>query len=155
MIKVVEKQKKNKNQDPYYKLKFNYMIGDADGQTSEEMTVRVGQHDEVIERFVKLINSLEPTKGHWGVMLSGNRLYEHFQENQITEDDYNFLKAVMFDDWDEDEEDGEETDNKYKEYESFFADCIQAEAEYSFLVFEGVDLYYYDENGVKHNTEFV
>jgi hypothetical protein len=155
MIKVVEKKNK-KARDPYYKLKFNYMIGDADGNTSEEMSVRVGVLDDVIERFVKLINSLEPTKGHWGVMLSGDRIYEHFQENQITEDDYNFLKTVMFEYWDEDEEeDGEETDNKYKEYESFFADCIQAEAEYSFLVFEGVDLYYYDENGVKHDTKFV
>lgn len=155
MIKVVEKQKKNKNQDPYYKLKFNYMIGDADGHTDEVMTVSVGEHDEIIERFVKLINSLRPVNGTWGIMLSGDRIYEHFEENQITEDDYNFLKTVMFEYWDEDEEDGEETDNKYKEYESFFADCIQADAEYSFLVFEGVDLYYYDENGVKHNTEFV
>jgi hypothetical protein len=148
MIKVVEKQKSKKAKNPYYKLKFNYMIGDADGHTDEEMTVSVGWNDELIERFVKLINSLKPLEGTWGIV------FDHYEfdkfKTQLNDDDFNFLKNVMFEDWDDDEDEEEGDKNN-----GLFADCIQGEAEYSFLVFEGVDLYYYDENGVKHDTEFI
>lgn len=155
MIKIIEKKKKKK-QDPYYLLNFNYMIGDARGYTNEEMVVGV-EDAEIVERFVKLMNKLEPTKGHWGVMLEDDRIYNHFQEGQITEDDYDFLSTVLFEDWEDedDEEDEDKVENKYKELNGYFSECVRSDVEYSFLIFEGIDLYYYDESGVKHDTEIV
>lgn len=148
MIKVVEKKKKNEKQNPYYLLEFSYMIGDADGHTEEEMGAPI-EDAEIIERFVKLINNLKPTSGTWGIVFSRYELKDFLTEGQITEDDYDFLKTVMF------SIDRDDKDNKYKDYESYFSECIQGDAEYSFLVFEGVDLYYYDEYGVKHETEII
>jgi hypothetical protein len=158
MIKVVEKKKKKKKQNPCYLLEFSYMIGDGRGHTEEEMTASIEDAD-IVERFVTLINKLTPTKGHWGVMLEDDRIYKHFEEGQITEDDYKFLTTVMFDDYydedDEEENDNTEEENEYKKYSGYFSECVMSVTEYSFLVFEGVDLYYYDEYGIKHETEII
>lgn len=151
MIKVVEKKKKKKKQTPYYLLEFSYMIGDCDGDTGEEMTAPI-EDAEIVERFVKLINSLEPTSGNWGIVFSKYEFKDFLTEGQITEDDYEFLNTVMF----SVNRDGKDNkDNKYLDYNGYFSECIQGDVEYSFLVFEGVDLYYYDEHGVKHETEIV
>lgn len=154
MIKILEKKNKKKKQDPYYLLKFNYMIGDARGYTNEETAVGI-EDAEIVERFVKLMNKLKPTKGHWGIMLEDDRIYEHFQEGQMTEDDFNFLSTVLFEDWEDEEEEEDEVENKYKHLNGYFSDCVRADAEYSFLIFEGIDLYYYDEYGIKYDTEIV
>ena len=42
-----------------------------------------------------------------------------------------------------------------EDYASEFYEGVRGETEYSFLVFEGIDLYYYDEYGVKHETKIV
>lgn len=132
MIKI--KKKEARKIEPYYLLKFDYMIGDADGSTTEEMTFGVGVYDDKIERFVKLINGLKPYKGTWGIVFDS---YEfHKFKDQLSEDDFKFLKDVMFND-------------------GLFDDAIRGETDYSFLVFEGVTLYYYDETGVRYDTEFV
>jgi hypothetical protein len=155
MIEIKKEKKKKKKIEPYYILKYDYMIGDADGDTSEK--VHISKDNPYLERYVKLLNSLEPTKGHWGVMLSSDRLYAHCKEGQITEDDYNFLSALMFEDYDyddEDEDDKEKTSyfKEDDEYAGEFFEGVMAETEYSFLVFEGVSLKYVDEDGVKHKT---
>ena len=149
MIEIKKAKKKSKKKrEPYYHLVFNYMIGDANGYTSEEVEANVD--NPYVERFVKLLNSLQPTKGRWGVILEEARLRDSLNEGQITEDDYNFLCPMMFYDWEEENELEEDPDDGFK-YE--FMDCVRDEAEYSFLVFEGIDLYYYDEYGVKHETK--
>lgn len=139
MIEIVKKKKSKKLKDPYYKLVFNYMIGDADGQTKKEMTLGV-EHADTIERFVKLINSLEPTNNTWGIVLDSYDFHKFLDEGQLNEEDYKWLKGVMFEDYDDDET------------TPLFWECVMGETEYSFLVFEGVSLFYYDEHGVKHKT---
>jgi hypothetical protein len=159
MIKVVEKKKKNKKQNPYYELIYNYMIGDGKGNTTEEVIVSV--NNPFVERYVKLLNSLQPTKNHWGIVFERNRIYESYQEGQITKDDYLFLERMMKEDYDEDyDEDDEEEDifivsKADEDYASEFYEGVRGQTEYSFLVFEGVELYYYDEYGVKHETEII
>jgi hypothetical protein len=140
MIKVIEKKKSK--QKPYYLLEFNYMIGDADGHTEEKMKCPIKDAD-VIERFVTLVNGLKPLKGTWGIVFEKYDFNKFLKEGQLNQEDYDFLKNVMF--WDDEE----------KDMNGYFADYIKGEAEYSFLVFEGVGLYYYDENGVKHETKIV
>ena len=156
MIKILDEKKPKKASKPYYELVYNYMIGDANGHTNEEVELSVD--NPYIERYVTLLNSLKPLKGSWGVGLSRGDLYKHFDEGQITKDDYSFLNRLMFDGEDEDDEDGEYTFEVSKEnevYASEFFEGVRDEAEYSFLVFEGVDLFYYDEYKKKHNTKIV
>jgi len=160
MIKIKENKKKTKkNKKPYYLLRYNYMIGDANGSTKEE--VKVSVDNPFVERYVKLLNSLKPVKGTWGIILEGDRIYRHFDEGQITEDDYHFLDRMMNEEFSEDLEEGEEGEEGFvveKKDEKFafeFFEGVRSETEYSFLVFEGIDLYYFDEFGEKHNTTIV
>ena len=128
------------------------MIGDANGNTSEELDISTD--NPYLERYVKLLNSLKPNKGSWGVMLNLEDLDSFLEEKQITEDDYQFLKKMMFEEWDENDEDNStfivEPENLKHSQE--FYDGVMADTEYSFLVFEGIYLQYVDENNVKHET---
>jgi hypothetical protein len=149
-IEIVKEKQSKKKQDPYYILTYNYMIGDANGYTDEEVTLSAD--NPFIERYVTILNKLSPTKGHWGVMLSRGRMLAHHEEGQITSEEYNFLMRTAF------EEDLDEEDELFKteqenEWANEFSDGVRAEAEYSFLVFEGVDLEYVDEYGKKHKTQ--
>lgn len=147
MITIKEKSnKKKKKKQPYYLLKYNYMIGDANGNTYEK--VKVSKDNPYLERYFKLLNSLKPVKGTWGIVLDQETLEKSFKEEQITEDDYNFLIAVMFI-YDEDESEL----NLDVNYVDEFYDGVCSDNEYSFLVFEGLTLTYVDENGKKHKTE--
>jgi len=148
-IRKEKKSKTNKVNEPYYLLKYYYMIGDADGNTSEK--VEVSLNNPFVERYVTLLNSLKPTKGHWGVMLEEDRICDAFKENQITEDDYRFLCRMMFEELYEEIEEFEVSPEN-EDYANEFYDGVRSDTEYSFLVFEGVELFYVDEFGKKHKT---
>ena len=143
-----EKEKKKGNKKPYYRLRFYYMIGDANGETHED--VEISKDNPFLERFYTLLNKLQPVKGSWGLQLSEEDLRKCFLENQICREEYNFLKRMMF------EDEGEEAfmifDND-EDYADEFADGVRSESEYSFLVFQGLDLVYFDEFGKKHKAE--
>ena len=70
------------------------MIGDGNGYTDE--IVEVSADNPFIERYCKLLNNLQPTEGYWGIVLSFDRLYFFYKENQITLDEYNFLARTLF-----------------------------------------------------------
>lgn len=164
MIKILPEKKPNKkaNVKPHYILEYDYMIGDANGNTSKK--VKVSKDNPYVERYCKLLNKLKPTKGHWGVMLEkGDRMYDHVTEKQITEDDFNFLKRLMFEEYEENCDECEcdtcecgnspfEIPKEHEKYANEFHNGVTSNTEYSFLVFEGVSLYYIDEFGKKHNT---
>lgn len=155
MIKHIIKE--TKKGDPYYILKFNYMIGDSNGDTSYD--VYLSDDNPHIERFCKVLNSLKPLKGHWGIILDPWEFPKYLEQNLLSEDDYNFLNATLFESYDDDDYEGDETptlyDVKKDDFLTEFYEGVRCEIPSSFLVFEGVELYYYDENGVKYNTEFV
>lgn len=156
MIKIIPNTPKTKKtQKPIYILTYNYMIGDSNGETTED--VRVSVDNPYLERYVKLLSKLKPTKGHWGIILNDSRLFEHFKEKQITKEEYCFLNRMMFEEYDEE---GDESDEQYKfeipkeneKYADEFHDGVRSGTEYSFLVFQGVDLIYVDEFGIEHKT---
>lgn len=162
MIKLIEKvPSTEKIQEPTYVLTYNYMIGDANGDTLEEVDISV--NNPFIEKYVTALNKLQATKGHWGVMLEEGRMYAHFQEGQITQDEYIILQtAFSYGDYDPIEADDFSEEDKPlmlseedKEFLAEFGEGVRADAEYSFLVFEGAYLVYVDEFGVAHQTEFV
>jgi hypothetical protein len=159
MIKIIKEKTKNKKaKEPYYTLKYEYMIGDANGSTNEK--VRLSVDNPFIEIYVTALNKLKPTPGHWGVMLESEGLYEHFEQKQITKEEYKILSFVIgCDEDDEDEEDEEGEKLEYTDEEMAFLhefeEGVRAVTEYSFLVFEGAELTYTDEFGEKSNTKFV
>ncbi len=137
------------------------MIGCGNGNISEK--VRVSVDNPFVERYVRLLNSLNPVSGHFGIVFEDGVNYSHVTEGNITEDDYNFLKRMMIEcdsdlDDDYDQEEGDEPESvfiveeKDEKFASEFIDGIRG-VEYSFLVFQGVELFYYDENGKKHKTK--
>lgn len=140
--------------EPYYRMVYNYMIGDARGNTTYETIVSI--ENPYVEKYMSLINSLKPIKNHWGIVFERNRLRQHFNEGQITEDDYNFLNKMMFDEYDYDnDEEAEAAEQEEDEYAWQFAEGVRGETEYSFLVFEGIDLFYVDCFGIEHETMIV
>lgn len=147
MIEIIpNKPKTKKVSNPYYHLTYNYMIGDANGDTEEETETSID--NPYIERYVKLLNSLEPTKGTWGLILDQSNIAQCLKEKQITEDDFKFLSAIMF----EEEYDEFKTDQDW-DFAHDLGDGVRGETEYSFLVFQGINLEYYDEYGIKFQTK--
>tara|TARA_R110000796_G_scaffold105733_2_gene216029 strand:+ start:1407 stop:1883 length:477 start_codon:yes stop_codon:yes gene_type:complete len=154
MIKVINPRINKEKCKPYYELVFKYIIGDDNGDST--YMVKADVDNPYIERLVTLLNSLKPTKGRWGVILDSDRLLDHHKEGQITKDEHYFLDYMSHEGW------SSNKDNPYNEivdsedeHAWYIWEGIRSEASYSFLVFEGVDLFYYDEYGVKCNTEIV
>lgn len=143
MIQIKPEKIRKKKITPYYLLVYNYMIGDANGNTSEE--VRLSKDNPHIERFCKLMNKLKPTKGYWGIMLERKRIEEAHKQKQLTLNNYDFLCRTLF---------PEDFEGQEDPFMDEFEEGVKSTSEYSFLVFKGVDLYYVDENGKKHQTTF-
>lgn len=156
-IRFKEKKKSKNKIEPHYILTYTYMIGDANGETKEK--VRISKDNPYLERYYKLLNSLKPLSGHWGVMLESDRIYKYYKEKQITEDDYKFLMRLMFEDNDDDEMVSGSREKyiiapiEYEIYANEFSEGVRSNSEYSFLVFEGLSLSYIDEDGEKHKME--
>lgn len=130
------------NDSPYYHVIFNYMIGDADGYTSYDFTFTTCDEENIEEvmEYINILNKLKPLKGHWG---------------------------VGFDDYPE-EYPGEYIGLSEKEYDIFIdllnsgndlgirgeiCECLRDRTEYSFLVFQGAEVYYYDTFNTKYKVE--
>ena len=148
MIKLIETNKKTvETITPYYTLTYNYSIGDSCGYTTKEVYLSVD--NPYIERYCTLLNSIQPLKGKWGIILNEETIKSCFkEENQITEDDYNFLIRTMF------EENNYFKGDKENNYANEFYEGVIEELGYNFLVFEGVKLTYTDEHNVVFDTEF-
>ncbi len=133
------------------------MIGDSNGNTSYECEISLD--NPYIERYVSLLNSLKPTSGTWGIILDPERLHNHFKEGQINKEEYSFLNTLMWDSFDDGEDENDEEfifdiPDENLDYSLEFYEGVRDELDCcSFLVFEGVDLLYIDENGNSHNTE--
>lgn len=132
------------------------MIGDANGYTSRK--VEVSLENPYTERFVKLLRSLKPIKGTWGIILNSITLGKQYLEGQISEDDLDFLLLTLFDEYSEEGSnyyiEGDEGDEN-NAFLFEFTEGVREEIECSFLVFKGIDLFYIDEFGVKFNTEII
>jgi hypothetical protein len=159
-IKVIEEKPRKRKVKPHFVLTYNYMIGDADGDTSEEVIAEAD--NPFVERHCKLLNRLKPNKGSWGLMLDRENLAKCLEEKQINRDEYLFLSRTMFGkSWRPEEEQDEEereisayfSTEKENDFADAFEDGIQAETSYSFLVFEGVTLHYVGEDGKRKKTK--
>jgi len=167
MIKIIENKTQTKRIEPYYRLKFSYMIGDADGDTTEKIDIPL--NNPYVERVVDVLNNCDTPKGHWGMILDSEHFTKLLNQGKMTQSDYNFCKVVVFgDDIDEHMEEFFskerieadklkllEITGDEKSYAYEFEEACITSIGHSFAVFEGIDLYYIDEYGVKHETKIV
>lgn len=130
---------------PRYEVIFDYMIGDGDGHTTESFSCGLDKIEEVI-KYVNILNKLKPLPRHWGICFD-NYLEEYPGEYiGLSEEEYKiFYHLINLDDEDED---------TILPIETTISDCLRARTEYSFLVFEGVEIFYYDEDGRKFKVSW-
>lgn len=147
MIQIIQPQSQYA---PFYELVYKYTIGQHSGKTQE--FADISDDNPFLERFVTLLNKMEPPQGHWGYTLSTDRLTKILDEGQITQDDYNFLVRTL-----RLEDNGyfqSEKDNDWAD-EFSAGDVIRSEFDGSFITFDGVDLYYMDDLGRRLNTKII
>ena len=150
MIKIIERSKITvETVTPYYTLIYNYTIGDTSENITREVYLSID--NPYIERYCTLLNSIQPPKGQCGIILNEKTIESCFKkENQITEDDYNFLMRTMFL-----EENNYFKNDEENNYADEFYEGIAEELGYHFLLFEGVKLTYTNEHNVIFDTKFV
>lgn len=151
MIKIQEKKKQTTKKDPYYILKVEYMIGDADGDTFEEEVFSI-QSGPVLEKFCKILDKLNPLKGTWGIVLDRG-IERWFEEGQITQEDVDFWNIFVYSDYNEEDLD-DETNKMLDLVGDELGYLVRGETEYSFLVYQDYSLKYVNEYGEKFNTYF-
>jgi len=151
MIRIKEIPKSEVS-EPYYLLVYEYMIGDADGDTSREVNVSID--NPYTERYIDLLCSLYDEDNIDFVVLNEEYLYDFYTENKISIEDYAFLCRMMGFQYDEPDYVFEVSPDNEK-YANEFRDGVCSEIGYVGLSLDYVDLFYYDEHGTKYDTEIV
>lgn len=128
------------NETPYYHVIFSYMIGDANGNTTYDFICNESEIEKVV-KYVSILNKLKPLKDHWGICFDNYTKEYPGEYIGLSEDEYNIFIDLLY-------------SNDYEDIRGEISECLKSETEYSFLVFEKVDVYYYDENGIKYNVEW-
>lgn len=127
------------NDDPYYKVVFNYMIGDADGYTSYDLICKEEDIEEVMQ-YINILNKLKPFEGHWGVGFDDYPTEYPGDYIGLSEKEYDIFIDLL--------NSGDDPGIRGE-----ICECLRDRTEYSFLVFQGASAYYYDIFNTKFNVE--
>lgn len=130
-----------KNQTPYYHVIFNYMIGDANGNTTYDFTCNESEIEKVV-KYVSILNKLKPLKDHWGICFDNYEKEYPGEYIGLSEVEYNVFMNLL------------DCEFYISKERSKIQSCLASENEYSFLVFQGIEIYYYDENNTKYKVEW-
>lgn len=130
-----------KNQTPYYHVIFNYMIGDANGNTTYDFTCNESEIEKVV-KYVSILNKLKPLKDHWGICFDNYEKEYPGEYIGLSEVEYNVFMDLL------------DCEFYISKERSEIQSCLASRNEYSFLVFQGVEIYYYDENNTKYKVEW-
>jgi len=142
LIKEPKKPKVKKS----YKMTVYYMIGDADGNTKMEGTIKA--NNPFLPLVTAALDKLKICKGSWGLQLSYEDYFKNFDDKNISESEYDLLCIVSGYGCDEEDEDvigylkengfenNEENISFLNEFEGLFVD----DTAYSFLVYQGYKL---------------
>lgn len=144
---MIEIKKRNIN-TPYYILRYEYMIGDSNGYVNKEL--RISFNNPYLEKYCRLLKRLKRPKNYNKLCLRKDVINKCLLENQINEEEYDFLMRIMFGDKNSKFlvpiEHLTFSNEFYKEVISYIND--------SYLFFLTINLVYVNENGVHLNTEF-
>lgn len=130
-----------KNKTPYYHVIFNYMIGDANGNTTYDFTCNESEIEKVV-KYVSILNKLKPLKDHWGICFDNYEKEYPGEYIGLSEVEYNVFMNLL------------DCEFYISKERSEIQSCLASRNEYSFLVFQGVEIYYYDENNTKYKVEW-
>lgn len=130
-----------KNQTPYYHVIFNYMIGDANGNTTYDFICNESEIEEVV-KYVSILNKLKPLKDHWGICFDNYEKEYPGEYIGLSEVEYNVFMDLL------------DCEFYISKERSEIQSCLASRNEYSFLVFQGIEIYYYDENNTKCKVEW-
>jgi hypothetical protein len=131
---------KSKN---YHTLKIYYMIGDADGDTSEKANISLD--NPFLEHLTGSLDKLETIPGHWGIMMDDKHLEGNLKKGTINQFECDLLSLIA-NYCDEDSANeflakyNYEVSESHYEYLSEFEGLLRSEAPYSFLVYQGYKL---------------
>lgn len=137
MIKLIPIE----NKTPYYHVIFNYMIGDADGSTTYDFTCNESEIEKVV-KYVSILNKLKPLKDHWGICFDNYEKEYPGEYIGLSEVEYNIFMDLL------------DCEFYISKERSEIQSCLASRNEYSFLVFQGIEIYYYDENNTKYKVEW-
>lgn len=130
-----------KNQTPYYHVIFNYMIGDANGNTTYDFICNESEIEKVV-KYVSILNKLKPLKDHWGICFDNYEKEYPGEYIGLSEVEYNVFMDLL------------DCEFYISKERSEIQSCLTSRNEYSFLVFQGIEIYYYDENNTKYKVEW-
>ena len=127
-----------------YKLKIFYMIGDANGKTSEEAVISI--NNPFLKPLTEALDKLGEIEGHWGTMLDEKHYDGNRKIGNINDFEYELLSLVTGYAYEEDAandffkkygyDESEQNHNYLQEFEGL----LISDTEYSFLVYEGYKL---------------
>lgn len=129
-----------KKEKTHYHLTIKYMIGDADGETSEKR--KISKNNPFLKSVINAIEGLKPVDGRWGIKFTEDHYMSNYKEGNITISEYYLLCLIT------DEEDpiiyftsnGLENNKENCNYIQEFDGLFRFETEYSFLTYEGYKL---------------
>lgn len=117
------------------------MIGDADGSTTYDFTCNESEIEKVV-KYVSILNKLKPLKDHWGICFDNYEKEYPGEYIGLSEVEYNVFMDLL------------DCEFYISKERSEIQSCLASRNEYSFLVFQGIEIYYYDENNTKYKVEW-
>lgn len=175
MYKVVEK-KKVKKVTPHYSVTFSYMIGDGDGNKDMKSVFYEDKFDEIIQKAVHVLEKFSNIdlrkydKGYFNY-LSLEHLEVIVKNELMSEEERNILSVIILSREGDDNYDDliaywsdyipstltrEVFEKEYKKYTQVWDDFnLMEEGDLGYYSLQGVEVVYVDENGTKHEVNWV
>lgn len=97
---------------------------------------------EKVVKYVSILNKLKPLKDHWGICFDNYEKEYPGEYIGLSEVEYNVFMDLL------------DCEFYISKERSEIQSCLASRNEYSFLVFQGIEIYYYDENNTKYKVEW-
>ena len=127
-----------------YRFTVNYMIGDANGNTT--MSETISANNPFLPLVTAALDKLKIVKGRWGMVLDDEFYRSNFDDKNISESEHDLLCLISNYGFEDDEAEEyfksnnfEVTEENYR-FLSEFEGLLVDDTEYSFLVYEGYKL---------------
>lgn len=133
MIKILPIER----QTPYFEVTLYYMIGDADGDTTETLIYKTEKELEKDIPYIRLLQKIKPLEGHWGIQFSSYPNKYPGEYIGLTKEEYSEFMDLL--------------DYKTTPGEPISA-SLYSERDSYWVVFQNIDVVYVDENGAAHKV---
>lgn len=120
--------------EPKFKVVINYMIGDADGDITEELEYSREELEEELPLILAL-RKLKPLKRHWSVLFSNYPEDYPGEYIGVTEEEYALIMSEL------------------EKPKSYIGCYLYSERDIYWVSFTGIDITYIDENNAEHEVE--